>query len=346
MNPQRITCALIGSFHYARGHAASPSAPVTSGWLPPQRLFRQVFNNRQLYPQQLEALAQVGFDDPLKITPESEHFVHDLFERHQPGSQLGQAIILLRSIISPAKHFNFDGQEYHGLPESDGGLEIVYDHDPTASVRQLNNFLSPTILLKNHIKQGQCFEMSLLLAVLLRSAGINANLTFVPRHAYITAIIQGEKYRLDPAMTIFKQLSTKAARSSKDYRTVIEYLEAKARVGIINETSFYGKREGIHPFEEWYSILTLQSCIFQDVALKCLDTILELAPKNLYAWLTKGQLLLRQSFDNVTGTTELGLEAFEAALSIDPRSVEARRGKEQLMKKLEWRQFMQKHGIK
>ena len=232
-------------------------------------------------------MRQAGLEDPFEITPEMKKRVEALFERCQPKTQLEKAIVLFRSIIPHHKYFKADGNILWGIEIEAGGLAIPYNKNPKVPIREKNGEFLPKELVTapEEKRVAMCLEFSCLLISFLRAAGIEAYTKEEPRHAYVIAVLDGGKYKLDIASFLLEPTINGAIT---DRESISMHYTTKA-----NFLFEQGKTEE---------------------ALEVLNKSLEINPSFVGAWNNKGIILRRQ------GKIEESLEAFNKALKIDPRS--------------------------
>ena len=233
----------------------------------------------------IEQLHEAGLEDPFEITPRITGHVTILSNRYHPGTQLQKAIILFRSIIPSSSFFEIRGRRYHGFIAGEGGLETVYNDNIEAAPRQrLGSLLADEIItapLEERI--ANCLESSHLLTCFLRTVGIEAHLVEEPNHVYVTALLDGERYRLDTTKLLF-------IRSENGARTDRESI------------AWHYSNEG--------SVLRSQGRL--EEAIRYYDRAIELNPDYAEAWYNKGVALQAQ------GNLAEAIECYDRALALNP----------------------------
>ena len=182
---------------------------LPNGKLLPRHFFAEVFNHRGLYPQVISALKKEGLVDPFEITPEVK--AHADFHIAKLQEEIGRApfeveiaIRLMQSVIPAYHSFIFNDVEYNGLTQSETGLSIDYNDMPDSPLRMRYGEILPSHLLaaEKRVREASCENISLLLTVLLRAAGITAYVrkdeNYVgKRHYFVIAILDNKRYKLD-----------------------------------------------------------------------------------------------------------------------------------------------------
>ena len=252
-----------------------------NGWVEPEELYQEVFSNRRQYVEVLQKLRSAGLEDPFEITPEIIKHVENLFKRYKPKTQLEKAFILFLSVVPSDKFFKVEGVYRRGFTEAEGGLEMPYNNASDAPLRKRFGALLPKEIIAASKKErvALCLEYSHLLVILLRAAGIEAHTKGEPGHAYVIALLDGEKYRLDAANLIFGK-TWNGANTDRESITM-HYLNEGAA------------------FDEQGRLAE---------AIECYDKALEFKPDSVEAWINKGIVLAKQ------GRLEEAIECCNRAL--------------------------------
>jgi tetratricopeptide (TPR) repeat protein len=180
-----------------------------NGRVEPSEIFEEIFSNRKKYQSVIKDLRAAGLEDPFEITPKIKRFVRRLLGKYGYRTELMKAKLLFRAVIPPGKSFKlklgrmeFEGR---GLSRSEGGLGVKRNEDPSHPLRKKFGNLLPKELMAapEPRRVALCLEYSHLLVALLRAAGIKAHTKKEPDHAYVVAVLDKQKYRMDAARLVF-----------------------------------------------------------------------------------------------------------------------------------------------
>jgi tetratricopeptide (TPR) repeat protein len=294
------------------------------GWVEPHELYEEVFGHREKYESVIAKLRDAGLEDPFEITAEIGRHVDKVLNRYHSETQLQKAILLFRSILPSSESFELKGERYSGLKEREGGLEIPFSKEKKVPLRiQFGDLLPKEIIgaAKNE-RVAYCLEYSHLLIAFLRSAGIEAWTKGEPDHAYVLAVLDGGKYRLDVAKTIFG-VSTEVANADRE-SIAAHYLNEGSELAAQGKPEealrCYDQAVRIKP--DYASIWVNKGTVYEDQgkdeeALRCYDQALQIRPDDPYAKHNKGNIYLKQ------GKTAEALSYFEQAVKIKPDFAEA-----------------------
>lgn len=216
----------------------------------------------------LKALRRSGLEDPFEITPKIKAQSKAILAKNhsQAATPLEKAVLLLRSVIPEQNSFIFDQIRHFGLRPDQGGLNIPYNDREDLPMRiKYGNLLPKELLsLPPDKRSAICLEYSFLLVVLLRAAGIKAQVKAFTIHAYAIATINGKNYKLDAVESIFEETNESPSPD---------------RVGLIAHYCFKGDSFAISRNDK--------------EALACYDQALELDPSLSDIWYAKGVVLTK-----------------------------------------------------
>jgi len=263
-----------------------------NGFAESAELFEEVFSNRSTYRPVIQELYKTGFEDPFEERPEIKNYVTRLLKKFEPKTELDKASILFRAAASYYSVFRIEGKGYRGLALEDGGLSIHPSLDRgaigEAPIRIKYGDVLPKELISADPKEREadCLEYSHLLISLLRAAGIQD--AHVKReeiekepHAYVVAVLDGKKYKLDLLQNEFTPTTTIAGSDRESI-------------------AFHYHNEG--------DVFFMQGKL--DEALKIYNRALEINPNNSPTLLSRGDLLARR------GRLIEALESYNKALNV------------------------------
>jgi tetratricopeptide (TPR) repeat protein len=266
-----------------------------NGWVEPYELYEEVFSHRAEYRSVIAGLRGAGLEDPFEITPEIRKHVEYLFERYHPETELEKAVLLMQSIIPPAASFNLGERYYSGLSETEGGLEIYYHSSSGVPRRFMYGDLLPQEIMQTPKEKrvAHCLEFSFLQVVFLRSDGIKAHTKSVePEHVFAVAILDGNKYKIDPA-------NLKFLRSNSSMDT---------------------DRQSIsdHYYNE---AIALRDQNQEVPAIRNFEIAIELDPNFMWSWFNRS--FLYYSFRFLPGNSQRALESIDEVLDLQNDFAEA-----------------------
>jgi len=180
---------------------------VPQGSVPAHYLFAEVFKHREEYPEIIEALKSEGLADLFEITPEVRQHVefHQAKLQEELGHAPSEVELAKRLMHSMIPALCIKNRPYDGLSRQEGGLSIIFNRGPYSVLRKQYGEVTPTQLLsaKPRLREASCRNISVLLAVCLRSAGIKASVAMRVKdsdkyHFCVIASLDGDDYKLDP----------------------------------------------------------------------------------------------------------------------------------------------------
>lgn len=324
----RISRELMRRLNFSRRQGKVPvqggkETPITSGWVEPHHLYAQVFGHRRDYQPQLAALRRVGLEDPFEERQEITSFVEELFQRYQPGDELGKAILLLRAIMPFDHYFNFNTKKYFGLSCEEGGLDILYEDSINRPLARETAVPLPKHLMaaSPNERTANCLEYTFLLVVFLRAAGIEANIKSTINHAYVIAKLNGERYRMDVAHGVFRISKKKITSDRKGlaiyYANKASVLEDQGRERTAmryNRLALEIDPDCVIALDSAGSILSKRGEI--EDALSLFNRALAINDKYADSWNNKGVALSK------IGKKEEALFCHKKALEINPDNAE------------------------
>jgi tetratricopeptide (TPR) repeat protein len=289
------------------------------GRIQSEELFEEVFTHRERYLSIIRRLDRAGLEDPFQITPELKQHVQRILRGNNPKTQLEKAVFLFRSIIPPTNCFELGQRRYSGLSESEGGLEIRFYDSRKAPLRIRYGSPLPKeiVAAPREERVADCLEYSHLLTVLLRITGIKAHTKGAPEHAYVVALLEGEHYRLDPALLLFRR--DKSSASSDKESIALHYSNEGVTFTEQNKLQkairYFNRALEMKP--NYAEVLVNKGIALRrqgklEEAMRYYNWALQINPVDVKAWSNKGIVLGRQ------GKLEEAMRCYDKALAIEP----------------------------
>ena len=143
----------------------------------------------------LNAIQQAGMDDPFEKREDIKNYVDQLIEVHQPKTVMDTAVLFFSAVSLPGIVFKANGIDHLGLPDS---LVTKYTNVSSSALPKEMLDRAPAERI------ACCLDATHLLMALFRSAGFEIHPKVITSHVYAIAMIDGKKYKLDPANKIFE----------------------------------------------------------------------------------------------------------------------------------------------
>ena len=145
---------------------------------------------------------------PLEVNPKIRAHVMRVLSS-AGRSELDKGLALFRSILPASRSFTMDATKFKGMSAAEGGLELQHA-DPRYNIpgRTFTPAAWDVFETPAGIRVAGPTEYSMLLMVLLRTAGINAGVKVKEGKTSVIATFDGKHYQLDATIPAFRKTSS------------------------------------------------------------------------------------------------------------------------------------------